>query len=149
MKKSLQLIALLVLPLLLAGCLTPVKNEIPLAGGDLSIQATNMNDTKLVIFNDSNFLLYGMDGSGRINVRLNGKGVAQLHIGQYVQVMVPKGTCQVDLLHRDMADLSSQHQIELRDPESFLEIYSTPFANSARLVPSLPPDFEKNFKPVR
>ncbi|MGA2787746.1 MAG: hypothetical protein ABSF60_09480 [Verrucomicrobiota bacterium] len=80
MKRILQLAALLLLPLLLAGCLTPVKNEIPLVQGGLSVKASNTNETMLVIFNDSNYLMYGLDGSGRINVKLNGKGVAQIHI---------------------------------------------------------------------
>src|SRR6266568_8306392 len=109
MKRSLQLAALLLLPLLLTGCLTPVANEIPLAYDDLSVKPGNTNDTRLVIFNDSNFVLYGLDGSGRINVKLNGKGVAQIHVGYYAQAIVPKGTYQVDLMHRDTADFASRH----------------------------------------
>jgi hypothetical protein len=149
MKRCIPLVALLVFPLLLAGCLTPVKNEIPLAGSDLSVQATSTNDAKLVIFNDSNYLLYGLDGSGRINVKLNGKGVAQLKVGYYVQVIVPKGSYEVGLLHVDREYYTTQHQIELREPETFLEVRVVAFSNEARLVPALPSNFEKKFKPVK
>jgi hypothetical protein len=140
---------LLVVSLLLGGCLSPVKNEIPLAGSDLSVRATHTNDTKLVIFNDSNFLLYGLDGTGRINVKLNGRGVAQLKVGYYAQVLVPKGSYQVDLLHVDREYYASEHQIELTGPESYLEVRAISFSNEARLVPALPPNFSKKFKPVK
>jgi hypothetical protein len=149
MKRISQLAILLVVPLLLTGCLTPVKNEIPLAGSDLSVKATSTNDTKLVIFNVSNYLLYGLDGTGRINVKLNGQGVAQLKVGYYAQLIVPKGSYRVDLLHVDRDYYSSQHQIELSEPESFLEIRAISFSNEARLVSTLPPDFGKKFKPVK
>jgi hypothetical protein len=149
MKRISQLAILLVVPLLLTGCLTPVQNEIPLAGANLSVKATSTNDTKLVIFNDSNFLLYGLDGSGRINVKLNGQGVAQLKVGYYAQVIIPRGNYRVDLLHVDRDYYSSQHQIELSDPESFLEIRVFSFSNEARLVSTLPPNFVKKFKPVK
>jgi hypothetical protein len=148
-KRILQLVILLVIPLLFTGCLTPVKNEVPLAGGDLSVKATSTNDTRLVIFNNSNFLLYGLDGSGRINVKLNGKGLVQLKVGYYAQAIVPKGSYQVELLHVDRDYYSSQHQIELSEPESFLEIRAVSFSNEAGLVSTLPPNFEKKFKPVK
>jgi hypothetical protein len=149
MKRISQLVLLLVIALLLAGCLTPVQNEIPLAGSDLSVKATGTNDTKLVIFNTSNYLLYGWDGTGRINVKLNGRGVAQLKVGYYAQVIVPKGSYQVDLLHVDREYYSSQHQIELSEPESYLEVRAISFSNEARLVPALPPNFGKKFNPVK
>ncbi|MDB6124831.1 MAG: hypothetical protein JWQ71_3824 [Pedosphaera sp.] len=150
MKQSIQLSALLILSLLLTGCssLSPVKNEIPLVKGGLDIKPTNTNDTKLVIFNDSSVVGFGIDGTGRINVKLNDKGVAQLNIGRYTQVIVPKGKYQVDLEHLDMFHFTSQHQIELVKPESFLMIYATPTSNKAELLSTLPQDFEQKYRPV-
>ena len=148
MKRILQLAVLLVLPFLLAGCLTPVANEIPLVHGDLSAKASNPNDTKLVIFNDSNFLMYGLDQTGRINVSLNGKGLTQINIGRYAQVIVPKGTCQVYLVHWDTDKFASQHEFDLTNDESFLEIHAKITSNEANLLSELPEDFEKKFKPI-
>jgi len=87
----------------------------------LSVKATSTNDTKLVIFNDSNF----------------------------AQVIVPKGSYRVELSYRDMADFSPHHQIELTDAESYLKINATPTSNQAEIVPTLPPNFDKKFKPIR
>jgi hypothetical protein len=141
--------ALLSLPLFMAGCLSPVQNEIPLATGSVLERPANTNDTRLVIYNDSDFLAFGMDGSGRINVKLNGQGVAQVNIGHYAQVIVPQGKYQVDLVHLDTATFSSEHQIELNTPVSFLEIFATITSNKAFLVSQPPPDFDKKFKPVK
>ena len=149
MKRFSQFVSLLVVLLLFSGCLTPVKNEIPLAGSDLSIKPAGTNETKLVIFNDSNYLLYGLDGSGRINVKLNGKGLTQLKVGYYAQVIVPRGTYEVGLLHVDRDYYSTLHQIELTEPESYLEVRALGFSNEAKLVSALPPNFEKKFKPVK
>jgi hypothetical protein len=148
MKRSIQLAILSVLPLLFVGCLTPVRNEIPLVRGGWSAMAGNTNETRLVIFNNSNYLLYGLDGSGRINVRLNGRGVAQIKVGYYAQVMMPKGACRVNLVHRDREDYATEHEVELTGPETFLEIGAISFSNRAKIVSTLPDDFENKFKPV-
>jgi hypothetical protein len=146
-RKSFALACVAIL-VFVTGCLTPVRNEVPLATGNVMDKPASANDTRLVIFNDSDFLAYGLDGSGRINVNLNGQGVAQVKIGQYAQVVVPHGQYQVDLAHMDIATFSSHHQIELRDPVSFLEIFATPTANEAFLVSRPPSDFDEKFKPV-
>ena len=55
MRKSILLGVLVLVSLVsFTGCFTPVKNEIPLVKGDLHMIPANTNDTKLIIFNDSN-----------------------------------------------------------------------------------------------
>jgi hypothetical protein len=131
----------------LTGCrLTPVKNEIPLVTGDISLQQADPNYTKLLIFNASNYLMFGIDGTGRINVMLNGKGVAHLNIYEYAQLIVPKGKHKVSLVHRDIVHLSSEHEIDLVNAESFLKVYATVTSNRAKLVAVLPKNFDKKFK---
>jgi hypothetical protein len=149
MRKPLLLSLLLASLLPLTGCFTPVKNEIPLATGNLRSPPDNPNETRLVIYNKSNPVLYGLDGSSRINVKLNGKGVGRLNIGQYAQVIMPKGKCQVDMKHLDLVVFSSQRWVDLNDPVSFVEIYATPTANEAKTVPALPADFEGSYKSIK
>src|ERR1700750_1679143 len=101
-------VLLLISLLPLTGCFTPVKNEIPLVKGDLHLIPANTNETKLVIFNDSNPVLYGADGSSRINVKLNGKGLGRLNFGQYAEVVIPKGKCEVDWQPLDLVGFPSK-----------------------------------------
>lgn len=148
-QKSVLSLSFLLIALLLSGCLSPVKNEIPLSGGSVLDNPQGTNDTRLTIYNDSNFLGFGLDGSGRINVKLNGQGVALIKIGEYAEVIVPKGKYEVELTHLDMTEFASRQQIELTEPVSILEIFATPTSNKAFLVSHLPPDFDEKFKPVK
>jgi hypothetical protein len=145
MKKIILLSALLCFPLLLTGCLTPVKNELPLAPGSVFEKPSGTNDTRLVVYNDSNFALFGLDGSGRINVSVDGKGIGLIGIGKYAQVIIPKGKHQVDLVHLDLGLFPSHHDIDLTDPVSFLEIFATPTSNRAFLISDLPPNFTAKY----
>jgi hypothetical protein len=111
-------------------------------------KSASTNDTKLIIFNTSGSLAYGLDGSGRINVRLNGQGVGQVNLHRYAKLIVPKGKYDVELVHLDMTKFTSHHQIELTESESYLQIFATPTSNRAYLVTQLPPDFAEKFKPI-
>jgi hypothetical protein len=130
------------------GCtLSPVKNEIPLVK-NFAAKATNPNETKVVIFNESNMLLHGIDKTGRLNVTLDGKGVAQLDLGEYVQIIVPQGKHEVNLEHRDMALFRSKHDVEFPKPETYLKVRATPVSNEALVVPELPAQFDVKFRPA-
>ena len=112
-------------------------------------KSASTNDTKLVIFNTSDYLAYGLDGSGRINVRLNGQGVGQINLRRYARLIVPRGAYAVELVHLDsMCTFRSHHQIELTEPESYLQIFATPTSNRAFLVSHAPPDFAGKFSPI-
>ncbi|MBU4487934.1 MAG: hypothetical protein KKI13_02565 [Candidatus Omnitrophica bacterium] len=97
------------------------------------------------MFNDSNFLLYGIDGSRKINISIDGKGVGQLSIGQYVVVETNEGKHMIHLTHKDIADFNSDHVIDIKEPESYLKIYSKTTSNGADLV-NKPGAFEAEFR---
>src|SRR6185503_13234757 len=131
MKNLVCTAALLLLAAVFCGCASdPVRNEIPLVKG-LASKATDPNDTKVVIFNQSSMVTHGLDNSGRINVKLNGKGVGQLNINEYVQVIVSKGPYELDLEHRDLVSFRSHHKVEFTGPESFLRINATVISHEA------------------
>lgn len=150
MKQVLKLLAILIFIAFVNGCLSSAKNEIPLLKDDLSIKPSKMNETKLVIFNDTNFGLFGTDGSETFQIKLNGKIVSPLGVGHYAQVIIPKGFCEVDLVQwRDLKRFSSQHKFEFNGSESFLRVYATDTSNEAQIVAVLPPGFENKFKAVK
>lgn len=132
----------------LSGCLSPVKNEIPLVSG-LAAKSSSTNETKVLLFNDSNQALYGLDGSGRINVWIDGKGVALINVAQYTQVILPKGRHQLDLKHLDIVPFRSKHSLELFEAQIYVKIYATAAGNEIKVVPVLPLDFEQDFTPVK
>jgi len=127
----------------------PPKNEALYSKADLAIKTTDPTQTKLVVFNASNRLLFDTYGSGRINIEIDGKGLIQLNIGQYIQVIVSRGEHHLQLLHKDLFNFRSQHHIDLTGPEAYVKIWATLFSNKVRIVPELPENFASDFEPVQ
>lgn len=131
------------------GCRSKIESEVQLFQGDLSAESVDPRFSKVIVFNDSSFVLFGMDESKGISVKIDGKPIAKLAPGQYVQALVPKGVCEVKLVHWDLRRFSSQQRIELLAQKSFLRVRATSEANEAEVVSELPPDFEKRFRPIK
>lgn len=132
---------------LLCGCAAiPVKQEVPLPSQMIGQAPSEEGMVRLVIFNDSDFLLYGLDNSGKINVSINGKGVGRLSIGHYVIVEVSEGKHTVHLEHKDIVDFHSDHVIDIKEAENYLRISAKMTSNKAELVKK-PADFEGEFIP--
>jgi len=131
---------------ILTGCTaTTPEREVQLPSQSLIQPLNNDKQAKLIVFNDSNKLMYGLDNSGKINIHLNGKGVGQLKIGEYVILSVEKGNNTIDLLHKDIVNFSSSHQIIVSESPTHLKIYAKVTSNGAEIVQK-PNSFESKFK---
>ena len=62
------------------------------------MRSTSSDHAKLVLINNSSKLLHGSDGTGLINVRLDGKAVGGPNIGEYWQIQVPKGKHMLEVV---------------------------------------------------
>ena len=144
---KIKLIATIGILAALIGCAaTPPVQEVSLPSQSLN-KFPEDGSIQLVIFNDSNTLLYGLDNSGKINIHFDGKGVGQLSIGQYVILSVKEGTHKIDLLHKDIVNMSSTHQVSVSDSPTYLKIHANADSNGAEVVQK-PGDFESKFKPA-
>ena len=86
----------------MTGCATPpVLTEYDLPNQALSVKPAE-GLSRVVFFNSSNIILYGLDQSGVISMRLDGKGLATLKIHDYVQIFLDKGEYNLYLVHRDV-----------------------------------------------
>lgn len=148
MRLILKSIGFLYIVMLLSACgATPPVREVMLPPQKLGVTSDDSSYGKLVLFNDSNRLMYGMDGSGKINIHLNGKGVGQLRIGEYVILDVAKGAHKLDLLHVDLMTFKSSHDLEIAKDEEYVKIYAKMTSNGVEIVEK-PVDFEAKFKPA-
>lgn len=127
------------------GCASNVKHETPLFQGALDKAPDSKGETKAVIFNNSNKIAFGMDGSGRLALALDGKGVCHLNIGEYVQVVVPRGTHQLKLTHWDVVNFTSNHSVRLDAPIVYVEAKATIVSNEATVFPGPPKDFRAKY----
>jgi hypothetical protein len=131
--------------LLINGCaIAPPQQEIALPDQSIAAPVDEMSRSKVVIFNASNPVLFGIDGSGVINIHIDGKGVGQLAIGKYVVVQLDKGVHKLELAHRDVGIMASSHEIHLTDSIQYLKIYAKVSSNGAEVV-NKPEKFESKF----
>lgn len=100
------------------------------------------------MYNNSNKFLYGIDGSGKINISLDNKGIGRLSIGQYVIVETTLGMHTIDLEHRDILLFRSSHTILITENNNFLQIYSTPASNGADITEK-PESLESTYSPIK
>jgi predicted small lipoprotein YifL len=145
--KNLIVIAILLTSLAtLEGCgaARPMR-QIDLPAQALGAPTSDASQHRVVFFNNSNFLKYGMDGSGKINIYLNEKALGQLKIGQYVVVEMPPGEHRVDLLHKDIGNFSSIHTLQVKHNEQYVKIYAKLTSNGLEVVPK-PDNFENRYK---
>lgn len=82
------------------------------------------------------------------DIWLDGKGVVRLETGQYVELFVAKGAHTLKLLHQDLLDFYSAHEIVINESPAIIEICSVLTSNKARLLKALPDGFKESFSSV-
>jgi hypothetical protein len=128
-----------------SGCaINTIIPEYPLPSQSIDARPAT-GQVKVVLFNDSNRFLYGLDGSGKINVILAGKNVASLQIGAYVQIFVDPGEYDLLLAHRDMATFENRYRLRVQGDAVFVKIYSQPISTDFEIVDALPAEFRPAF----
>lgn len=133
--------------LFLIGCADLKKPplEIELPSQDWDLLETSENHSKVIIFNSSNKLLYGPDGTGKINISLNEKSIGQLNIGEYLVLELAQGSHTINLLHKDIVLFRSEHEVIITDESKFIKIYAKLTSNGLELVEE-PKDFKEKYR---
>ena len=136
--------AVMVLAIVYGCAVAPVQQEVQLPSQSLD-QITPVDGKSVaVIYNASNRLMFGANSTGRMNISIDGKGVGQLAIGEYVIVNLSAGTHKVSLAHRDTLKFSSTHELEASDQLSFVKIYCKVTSNGLE-VTERPEEFSDKF----
>lgn len=132
--------------LLSSACSTlPPQREVKLPSQVVGEPVSDNGLHRLVIFNDSNRLLFGLDDSAKINVFLDGKGVGQVDIGQYVVIEVPSGENTLEFVRDDLGTFRSAIHVNVSGEYTFLRVHAKPASNAAEVM-GKPDDFDKKFR---
>lgn len=140
MHSSLRLLLVAFLALLFQACaIAPVPTELPLhQGGQMQVPPKQPGKTYLLLYNNANKLLHGLDNTARLNVWLDGKGVGGLDIGHYVQLVLPDGDHTLKLVHRDLVNFESIHKLTLAGEPIFVEMWPTIVSNAVAVRARIP-----------
>jgi hypothetical protein len=146
--KFLQLAILFGVLIVLSGCamVPPVKNEIPVLGQSSIAGSKEANKVKILIFNASNPVWSGPNSG--MDIWLDTKGLVRLETGQYVELFVSPGAHTLKLLHQDMLDFYSTHEIVIDQSQPFMEVCSAATTNKVRVLGELTEKFSESFYSV-
>lgn len=135
---------LLVLIANLAGCvgLKPPAYEVSLPEQKLLPDDNDENSSHVVIFNSSNTLFYDRDTSGKMNISINGKGVGQLKIGEFLVLELDRGLHKVQLTHQDIFKIESTHTLHTRRRVHYIDVYAQPFSNGFKHAKRIPRNYK-------
>lgn len=137
--KSIRAISALLATMALAGCMmAPIKPDMDHLDGAIDSRSSKPEEVRVVFFNNSNKLMYGVDNTGRVNITLNGKAVGGPNIGEYIQVQIPRGKHQVGLTHLDLFEFRSSHELDATADPLYVEVKATPTSNDMLVHKSLP-----------
>jgi hypothetical protein len=123
-----------------------VKQETLLPLQQLTAPVTP-NTTRVIFFNTSNKVLYA-DTSWRIGIKLDGKGVANLHFNQYVQIDLEPGNHVLELSHVDVFTFRDKYDFVVGDETMYVAVYNSLVSTKYKVLPEKPVNFESNFRPI-
>lgn len=125
--------------------LPTVKNEFPAPSQEITAKPEQPGLYRVVIFNDSDELRFGLDHSGTIAVVISGKGLANLKMGRYIQLFLKESHYELDLLHKDLIDSRSKHIIIVEPKDNFIRIEADTPGHKVFELQSAPEGFTGRF----
>jgi hypothetical protein len=142
-------VAILVLVAMFGCGAAILKPEYPFLGPDLAASPKSAANSKVLIYNNSNSLFEAT--AQPMEVRIDGKAVASLRIGEYVQLELPPGQYTLNLTHWDMAPFRRDHPLSVRGPFVSVAVFSTVARNEIAVSEGPPSERfrPKSFRPYR
>ena len=117
-----------------------IRPSLPLPAQHIEAES-RPGTSRVILFNESDATLYGLDGSGKVNAFLGGENLATIKIGQYVQVDLEPNDYILTLKHLDIVTFTSTHVLKVRDAPLFVKFSCTPTSHSVRPLRALPKGF--------
>ena len=123
-----------------------VGQEIVLPRQGLDVPVRSPELRRVVFFNSSERYWFWRGPSGKLNLLLDGRGLAALERDDYVQAFLPPGDYEVELSHMDFRTYRSRHRLVVGDAPVFVEVF--PSATSHELVvhDEVPRGFQSRFR---
>ncbi|WP_144281629.1 hypothetical protein [Chryseobacterium echinoideorum] len=106
------------------------------------VNTENLGDGKVLIYNGAG-VLHSVDNTARLNVWVDGKSLGQIKAREYLIVDLNKGNHEFKILHIDMVNMRSTHQINVDENTKVVKLEPTITSNKATVTNILPENFDK------
>ena len=107
-----------------------------------TIDSSTLGNGKILIYNGAN-ILHGIDNTSRLNIWIGGKSIGQIRKKEYTILELEKGKYEFNVLHIDMVNMRSKHQVEINENTKIIRIEPTVTSNKLKVTNTLPDNFTK------
>lgn len=134
--------------LLLISCST-VPDEYALPVQEADAQTSRVaGKTPVFFFNETNPVLFA-DGSWRIGIEIDGTGVANLDLKEYVRVDLAPKTYQLKLSHVDVMTFRNSYQLPVGSKPIYVKVFNGITSTKYEVMPGEPSGFSTKYKAAR
>jgi hypothetical protein len=154
MRHKYHLILAIFITALISGCaLAPVPRELQTVQESPTVPSNLQGFGKVIFLNeDPRFYwqdptllvadavardMWKLAGTGRLNVTINGKGLGQINVGEYIVTMLPFGEHNIQLIHQDVFLFRSNHVLVVNKPLEVAVVFPTIISNTLYQTESL------------
>ncbi len=142
--KNLKTIVTVFAFMLLTSCgLKPIASKYNFIKTDLeNIALDDLGSGDVLIYNGAN-ILHKMDNTARLNIWLDAKPLGQIRPSEYVIIHLEKGKHHFKVLHIDLVNMRSEHEVMIDDKTKVIKIKPTITSNKLEITNVFPKNFEK------
>jgi len=120
---------------------------------DLPIQSLKaerqQGKTRVLFYNTTNLVLFGLDFTDKIDILLNNKNVGSARAREYILVDLEPKEYELNLTHYDaLIKFSNTYKLMVSDVDMFVNVYNGLVSTKYKLDKQLPDKFDKRFEPA-
>lgn len=142
--KTQPILIVVLLSLFLVSCgLKPVASEYTFIKTDIEdVKLDDLGNGNVLIYNGAD-ILHKMDNTARLNIWIDNKAVGQLKPSEYAIINLESGPYQVRLLHIDVFNMKSEHQVVIDKDTKIIKVKPNLTSNKLWVTNEFPKRWEK------
>lgn len=142
--KKIRIIIISISFILFTSCaLKPIKSEYVFINNNTeNIKWNDLGNGTVLIYNGAN-ILNKMDNTARLNIWIDDKPLGQIKPSEYVIINLKNGKHHFKVLHIDLVNMRSEHELEIDNNTKVIKIKPTITSNKLELTNDFPKNFEK------
>jgi hypothetical protein len=142
--KNIRIIIVSLSFILLTSCaLKPITSEYAFVKTNIeNVALNNLENGNILIYNGAN-ILHKMDNTARLNIWLDNKPHGQIRPSEYVIINLKNGKHHFKVLHIDVVNMRSEHEVEIDNETKVIKIKPTITSNKLELTNEFPKNFDK------
>ena len=123
--------------------LKPITSEYTFIKTNIeNVQLDDLGNGDVLIYNGAN-ILHKMDNTARLNIWLDQKPLGQIRPSEYVIINLKKGKHHFKVLHIDVVNMRSEHEVEIDEETKVIRIKPTLTSNKLEVTNEFPKNFDK------